>query len=237
MAILVQSSDPGRKETPPRLREDLKQRHQRATAAAEFRATLGALGLTPRHAARIFAVGPRSIRRWQDGARGVPRAVILVCRLMAVKAVTVAQVEAAAASPAPARANGGSAKGEPPAPRPAASAPKQSASAPRRAGTATLADPSPTISVVEQVCALTSEICHWPLGVPGQPGFRFCCSAVVAPPYCPHHRAAAYLPRRTGGGHSVRIVHGRHGRPPIPRAPKILFDRAGDLPDSAPPPA
>ena len=189
MASLSQSGDPGREEAPPRLREDLKQRHQRATAAAEFRATLGALGLTPRHAARIFAVGPRSIRRWQDGARGVPRAVILVCRLMAVKAVTVAQVEAAAASPAPARANGGSAKGEPPAPRPAASAPKQSASAPRRAGTATLADPSPTISVVEQVCALTSEICHWPLGVPGQPGFRFCCqcscrAALLPTPSC-----------------------------------------------------
>ena len=62
MATFIQSGDPGREETPPRLREDLKQRHQRATAADEFRAMLNALGLTPRHA----AVGPDGAR---DGSR------------------------------------------------------------------------------------------------------------------------------------------------------------------------
>jgi hypothetical protein len=227
MAILVQSSDPGRKEPPPRLREDLKQRHQRATPADELRAMLDALGLTPRHAARIFAVGPRSIRRWQDGARGVPRAVTLVCRLMAVGAVTIAQVEQAAV-PSPIWTNGG-AEEKPPAPLHAESAPKQSALASRRARTAARADPGPTTTVVEQVCALASDACRWPYGDPRDRNFRFCGKPTVTGSYCGYHHAVAYLPPRPGRGHGVRIVHGRHGRPPIPgsatsasRAPKIL---------------
>jgi hypothetical protein len=199
----------------------------RAAAAAEFRATLGALGLTPRHAARIFAVGSRSIRRWQDGARGVPRAVTLVCRLMTVGAVTIEQVEEVAV-PVPARANGG-AKGEPPAPLRAEPASDQSTLA--RAEAAALADSSSTTA--EKVLALVEGACRWPLGVPGQPGFRFCCSAVVTAPYCPRHRAAAYLARQPGRGHSAHagfVTYGRHGRTfsaaGASRAPKILFDRA-----------
>jgi hypothetical protein len=69
MAILVQSGDPGRKETPPRLREDLKQQHQRATAATEFARTLGVLNIAQRRVARLFNVTPRHIRRWQHGNR------------------------------------------------------------------------------------------------------------------------------------------------------------------------
>jgi hypothetical protein len=210
-----------------------------STAAAEFRATLGALGLTPRHAARIFAVGPRSIRRWQDGARSVPRAVTLVCRLMAMKAVTIEQVEEVAVS-SPIRANG-NAKDEPSA-KPASD---QSASA--SAKIATLADPG--LTTAEKLCALPPGSCCWPLGDPRDRDFHFCGAPVVTAPYCQHHRALAYLAPRTGGGHGVRVgfvVHGRHGRPSIPgafsatgasRAPKILLDRAGDLPGSAPPPA
>jgi hypothetical protein len=241
MAILVQSSDPGRKEPPPRLREDLKQRHQRATAAAELRAMLNALGLTPRHAARIFAVGPRSIRRWQDGARGVPRAVTLVCRLMAVGAVTIAQVEQAAV-PSPTRTNGGT-KGEPPAPLRVAPTPEeQSASA--RARTAARADLG--LTTAEKLLALVPGTCRWPCGDPQRPDFYFCGNAALTPPYCEQHRALAYLAPRPGRGHGGFVTYGRHGRPSIPgafsatgasQAPKILLDRAGDLPGGAPPPA
>ena len=67
-----------------------------STAATEFRATLGALGLAQRRVARLFDVGERSIRRWQHGDRRVPYAVTLVCRLMAMGAVTIDQVEQAA---------------------------------------------------------------------------------------------------------------------------------------------
>ena len=249
MAILVQSGDPGREETPPRLRENLRRRPQRAAAATEFARTLDMLDVTQLRIARLFGTTPRTIRRWRDGTRRTQRGVDIVLRLLAAGAITVAQVEEAAADPAPARANGGGAKGEPPAPRHAAPAPKQPALAPRRARTATLADPSPTTSVVEQVCALTSGTCRWPLGVPGQPGFRFCNSAVVTAPYCPRHRAMAYLAPRPGRGHGAHVefvTYGRHGRPSIPsafsatgasQAPKILLDRAGDLPGGAPPPA
>jgi hypothetical protein len=182
----------------------------RAAAAAEFRATLGALGLTPRHAARIFAVGSRSIRRWQDGARGVPRAVTLVCRLMTVGAVTIEQVEEVAV-PVPARANGG-AKGEPPAPLHAEPASDQSTLA--RAEAAALADSSSTTA--EKVLALVEGTCRWPSGDPRDRDFRFCGAPVVAAPYCAHHRTLAYLAPRPSRGHGFHIGFVAHGRLPAP---------------------
>ena len=162
MATFIQSGDPGRGETQPRFREDFRQQHQHAAAAAEFRATLGALGLTPRHAARIFAIGHRSLRRWQDGSRGVPRAVTLVCRLMAVGAVTIAQVERVAAS-TPARING---RAKAPL-RAAPALEEQSASAPRRARTAA------ALTTAEKVCVLAFR--GLPLAVrrPSAPRFSF----------------------------------------------------------------
>ena len=162
MAILVQSGDPGRKETPSRLREDLRRRHQRAADADELRAMLSTLGLTPRHAARIFAVGPRTVRRWRDGTRGIPRAVTLVCRLMAVGAVTIAQVERVAAS-TPARING---RAKAPL-RAAPALEEQSASAPRRARTAA------ALTTAEKVCVLVFR--GLPLAVrrPSAPRFSF----------------------------------------------------------------
>src|SRR6516165_4177364 len=125
MAILVQSGDPGREETPPRLRENLRRRPQRAAAATEFARTLDMLDVTQLRIARLFGTTPRTIRRWRDGTRRTQRGVDIVLRLLAAGAITVAQVEEAAADPAPARANGGGAKGEPPAPRHAAPAPEQ----------------------------------------------------------------------------------------------------------------
>src|SRR5262249_29161639 len=114
MAILVQSGDPGQKGASPRLREDLRRRHQRTPAATEFRETLGALGIAQHRIAQLFGVGPRSVRRWQHGDRRVPCGVGIVLRLLATKTITIAQVEQAAV-PVPARTNG-SVKPEPPAP-------------------------------------------------------------------------------------------------------------------------
>ena len=111
-----------------------------AVAATEFRATLAALGIAQHRVARLFGVGPRSVRRWQDGDRRVPCGVSLVVRLLACGAVTVDQVEQVAVA-IPARTNG-SAKPEPPAPLLVAPAPEQSALA--RAEAATLADPGLT---------------------------------------------------------------------------------------------
>jgi hypothetical protein len=72
--------------------------------ADEFRATLGALGLAQHRVARLFGVGPRSVRRWKDGDRRVPCGVSIVIRLLAAGAVTIAEVEQAAV-PVPAQTN------------------------------------------------------------------------------------------------------------------------------------
>jgi hypothetical protein len=217
-------------------------------ATTEFRATLGALGLAQHRVARLFGVGPRSVRRWRDGDRHVPAGVAIVFRLLAIRAVTVEEVELAAAAIS-GRTNN-SAKGEPPAPLRTEPTLKQSASA--RAKIATLAGPG--LTTAEKLCALAAGACRWPLGDPQQPDFRFCGGAAIKQPYCEHHRALAYLAPRPSRGHGFRIgfvAHGRlpapvHDRPSTPgafsaagaaRAPKVLFDRAGDLPGSAPPPA
>ena len=141
MAILVQSGDPGREETPPRLRENLRRRPQRAAAATEFARTLDMLDVTQLRIARLFGTTPRTIRRWRDGTRRTPRGVDIVLRLLAAGAITVAQVEeAAAVGPGGSRVGGG-AKGEPPAPLRAEPAPEeQPALAPRHARTAARAD-------------------------------------------------------------------------------------------------
>jgi hypothetical protein len=220
-----------------------------SVAAAEFRAALGACGITQHHAARLFGVTLRSIRRWQDGSRRTPYGVAIVCRLLAIKMVTVAQVERAAV-PVLAPTKNASAKPEPRAPLRVEPAPEQSALACAR--TATLADPGPTTA--EKVCALTLTGCRWPFGDPRHPDFRFCGNSVVAPPYCERHRVMAYLAPRTGSGHGVRVgfvAHGRqprpqqvpaHGSPSTPSAfsatgtARLPISRAA-FPGSAPPPA
>jgi len=225
-----------------------------STAATEFRATLGALGLAQRRVARLFDVGERSIRRWQHGDRRVPYAVTLVCRLMAMGAVTIDQVEQAAVPRTNSRA-----KREPPAPLRAEPASNQSALAPRRAKTATFADGGPTTA--EKVLALAEGSCRWPFNDPRHSGFRFCGRPIAEKgSYCKHHARLAYLPRRTGGGHGVRIGllsarqdHGElvaHGPQPVPThgrpsAPSALSATSAARPPSsqaavsgsAPPPA
>ena len=175
MATSIQLSDPGREETPPRLRED------RAAATDELRATLHAFGLTQHRAAKWFGVDARSVRRWRRGDRHIPAGVRIVIRLLAAGAVTAAQVEKAAAIPAPVRANGNAAE---PAAAPAVLA---------RAEAATHADPGST--TVAAVLALHEASCRWPLGDPRHSSFRFCGDPVVEPPYCQRHHDAAYMPR------------------------------------------
>ena len=45
-----------------------------SAAATEFRETLDAIDITQRHAARLFGVSPRHIRRWRSGSRRLPHA-------------------------------------------------------------------------------------------------------------------------------------------------------------------
>jgi len=152
-------------------------------SAAEFRETFGALGIAQGRVAQLFGVDPRNVRRWAHGDRRIPRGVGIVLRLLAARAVTVDQVEQAAA-PAPARTNGG-AKSEPSVPL--------------------LVEPVPERTTAEKVYALTPESCRWPCGDPGHPDFRFCGDLVAKRPYCEHHRTMAYMVPRTGGGHGARI--------------------------------
>ena len=172
-----------------------------SVARTEFRATLAALGIAQHRVARLFGVGPRSVRRWQNGDRRVPCGVGIVLRLLAAGTVTVAQVEQAAI-----RTNG-SAKPGPPAPLLVALAPEPSVLA--RAKAAALAGPG--LSTAEKVCALAPDACRWPRGDPARPDFHFCGSPVARKPYCEHHRAMAYAAPLTGRGHGARSGRVAHG--------------------------
>jgi hypothetical protein len=158
-----------------------------SVSTTEFHATLGVLGITQHRAAQLFGVGPRSIRRWQDGDRRVPCGVGIVLRLLAAGTVTVAQVEQAAV-PIPAQTNG-SAKPTPPAPLLVEPAPEPSALACAKVA----ASAGPDLTTAEKVCALTPEACRWPYGDPGHPDFHFCNSPVAKRSYCEHHRPMAYV--------------------------------------------
>src|SRR5215471_8053846 len=184
-----------------------------SAAATEFRATLGALGITQTHIARWFNVSQRSVRRWRDGTRRAPCGIIILVRLLAARMITIDQIEQVT-DPIPTRANS-STNSEPLTP--VEPAPKQSASA--RAKVAAFADLSPAAAAV---VALDAKSCHWPLGDP-QGDFCFCADPVVEPPYCERHRKQAYLAPRTGG---VRVGFVAHWRPTgASRPPKILLDR------------
>jgi GcrA cell cycle regulator len=240
MAISVYSDTPERGEVP------LRQRRPRAAAVTEFDAALTTLGIKQRSAAQWFRTSERNIRRWKSGARKTPPGVMVIVRLMMAGKIGPADVELAA-GPAPARTNG-RAKEEPPAPLRVAPAPEEqfaSAGCPRQP---LLVDPGPITTVVEQVLALTATCCRWPHGDPQHPDFHFCSAPTSEPPYCPRHRTAAFLKPRPGRGHDAHVgsatkrsmksgiasfSYGRHGRPPTPRAPKIL----GDLPSTTPPSA
>jgi GcrA cell cycle regulator len=215
-----------------------------SAAATEFARALDAFDLSQSHAGQLFQVSPRHIRRWRSGSRRLPHAVGILCNLLSMKMVTLEQVELAAAA-----WTHGRAQGESPAPRRAKPEPEQSA-LPRAKVTA-FADLSPAAAAI---LALGFGACRWPLGGdPQDRNFRFCCQPTATPPYCAHHRVVAYLAPRTSRGHGFRVRLVAHGRQPTPasgrssilrafsatsasQAPKVLVDRAGDLPGNAPPP-
>lgn len=91
--------------------------------------------------------------------------------------------------------------------------PRQQAARPvRPAGVAprTTLPPSPAVAAVAAPVAVSpqpvvrhfprhssAKACCWPIGEPGQPGFRFCTSeAIVGKPYCPTHASVAYVKAR-----------------------------------------
>src|SRR5262245_45318611 len=182
-----------------------------SAAATEFRATLDALGLTQIRTARLFNVGSRSVRRWQDGTRRVPLGIDILFRLLVMGVVTIEQVEIAAAA-SPAAWMNGSGRREPSAPRPVEPAPEQSALA--CAETTSLADPGP--SIAEKVYALALDACRYPYGNLEHPEeFYFCGAPIARGSYCQRHLDLVYLPPRTGSGHGGFVAH---GRPSIPGA-------------------
>jgi hypothetical protein len=175
------------------------------TPATEFRAALDGLNLKQRHLARLFGVGPREIRRWKSGARRLPRGVGLVVQLLSAGAVTVAQIEEAAA-----RTNG-SADPKPPE------------------------QPAPVeLTVAQKLLRLKSGACKWPSGDPsGDPaGFAFACRspALIGKPYCEHHYAIATLSRprtpfRLRAPKSCPVFPVRPDPEPVPVPEVESFDR------------
>src|SRR5262245_46264278 len=169
----------------------------------EFREALSALGITQHRVARLFGVGPRSVRRWQHGDRHVPCGVGIVFRLLAAGAVTIDQIERVAV-PIPAQTNG-NAKPESPAPLLVEPAPAQAAEA------ATFVDSD--LSTAQKVLALGLGSCRWPIGDPRLPGFHFCSdSALPQQPYCARPSPRGAIVVRSAPWTSAERIVGRFAR-------------------------
>ncbi len=83
-------------------------------------------------------------------------------------------------------------------PRPAGAAPRSTLPQPAPAPIAIAPVAVPRPAVVRSFPRLGPvRSCCWPIGEPGQPGFRFCASeALTGKPYCPEHAAVAYVKAR-----------------------------------------
>jgi len=160
------------------------------TVSVELREVLGTLGLT--HIARWFNVNQRSVRRWRDRSRRVPRGAAILFNLMAAQVVTADQIEQAAVAISAAQMNGDG-KFEPPAPRPVEPAPE------------TPTDPSLAIktTVAAKVYRLVVGTCRWPTGDPRHRDFSFCGRPAVKGSYCEEHCAMAHIAPPIGNGHSA----------------------------------
>ena len=95
-------------------------------------------------------------------------------------------------------------------PRPPKSAPRSTlrppASATGRGGPMRRVEPPAPLPVR---AGPSGQPCCWPLGDPGQPGFRFCGDGTVpGRPYCPEHAGLAYLPRHSRDGGTPRRLPG-----------------------------
>ena|SRR5215472_5355218 len=195
-----------------------RERHPHTATATEFCQALAVLNITQTRVARLFGVGPRSVRRWQYGDRRIPRGVGIVFHLLAVGTVKIEQIEAAALAISVTGTND-SGQPEPPASRLAKPAPEQSAPH---------ADPDPTTA--EKVFALASEACRWPCGDPRRSDFHFCGNPAVVGSYCTHHHGIAYLAAPPGAT-AARRLRVSTGRPAVsaasmPRSMPALMPRS-----------
>jgi hypothetical protein len=146
------------------------------------------LGITQRRAAKIFAVSERHFRRWRSGDRQIPTGVAILLRLVAMRRVSLADVERAAGL-----VINGSASLKPPASFVMEPVPAQAALT--RIEAAALANANSTTA--EKVIALAPEACRWPHGDPRCPDFRFCGNPATQGSYCEQHSAAARLAYKT----------------------------------------
>jgi hypothetical protein len=154
----------------------------------EFRVMLGELGFEQQRVAQLFGVKPRNLRRWRRGDRPIPHGIQILLRLLAIGAVTVAQVEEAAktVTSSDAMASGNLSTADKVCAFKAATSPDAAAA-------------SRDLSTADKVCALTPTACRWPIGDPACADFCFCGASVVVgnSSYCDRHRATAYRPRIT----------------------------------------
>jgi GcrA cell cycle regulator len=103
------------------------------------------------------------------------------------------------ARPSPIRREAGAAT-----PRPQPLRAPRVAVAPRSTLPAMPQAPAPVAAVAAPVAvvrpfprAASARACCWPIGEPGQPGFRFCTAeALTSKPYCQEHAAVAYVKAR-----------------------------------------
>jgi GcrA cell cycle regulator len=86
---------------------------------------------------------------------------------------------------------------QPRLPRPAGLAPRTTLPAAQPVAVAA-PPPAPRPAVVRSFPRLGPvRNCCWPIGEPGQPGFRFCTSeALTGKPYCAEHASVAYVKAR-----------------------------------------
>jgi GcrA cell cycle regulator len=84
------------------------------------------------------------------------------------------------------------------APRPAGIGPRLTLPTVAPAPTPVLAAVTPSAPVVRSFPRFSAaRACCWPIGEPGQPGFRFCSAeAMGGKPYCAEHAAVAYVKAR-----------------------------------------
>lgn len=59
----------------------------------QFRQALDRLELSQLGAAKLFGADDRTVRRWALGERSVPRAIVILLRLLLAKKITVEDVE------------------------------------------------------------------------------------------------------------------------------------------------
>jgi hypothetical protein len=165
---------------------------------------LGELGFLQERVAQLFGTTSRNLRRWRRGDRPIPHGIQILLRLLAVGAVTAAQVEEAAETvmSSDAMASGNLSAAD-------------KVCAFKAAASSDVTTAPGNLSTADKVCALTPKACRWPIGDPAGADFRFCTAAVGVKnsSYCDRHRATAYYSRII----KVAAVDGKQGSGKLPQ--------------------